>query len=142
MLGRVMRHLPPSSSHPLSGHLSESYLPLMRIKQENLRLGDLVPPDSWAQAGRPALLKARETSPPGAGEGAPGLASAPAAPFCDMGLGGWHGRSAGGSEGRFVGSVGGSESFLHVDWRNFNQNSHRGWAWATFPYLAGKRGRD
>lgn len=50
------------------------------------------------------------------------------------------GRSGGGSEGRSVGSVGGSESSLPMDWRSFNQNSQRGWAWATFPHLAGKRG--
>lgn len=39
-------------------------------------------------------------------------------------------------------SAGGSEPSPPVDWRGFNQNSHRGWAWATFPHLAGKMGRD
>lgn len=72
-----MGYLPPSSSHPLPGHLSESYLPLMRRKQVNL--GDLVPS---GQLG--AAQEGLHCGKPGISPGVRGRSSL-AGPLCSRG---------------------------------------------------------
>lgn len=131
-----MGHLPPSSSHPLPGHLNKSYLPLMGRKQVNLRLGDLVPSRQLGPA-----QEACTAEPGGHLPGDRGRSSLAGPRFVTWvsaaGVGRVEVAVREGLWGRWVAQ----NRFYTWTGRNFNQNSHRGWAWATFPYLAGKRGR-
>lgn len=88
-----MGQTPPSSSRPLPGHLSESYLPLMRWKQVATRWGEPGPPETDGPRQASNAESQGDISPRGGGRGC-AAAHSPVSSHMEgslLCLRGWHG---------------------------------------------------